>query len=238
MSIIEHYPSAKGLTLSDMLVPAVMADLKTQTRRMIKPQPEVTEHGNLAGSWTRKHLGGLLLPKVADLVLEAPWKPGDFLYVRETHYRYGHWEKTGEKTRTGKDKWAFIADSDEVRFEVPAGAWRKSRNRAEPHLSTWYKRLARFMPKACSRTVLEVTGVRVERLQDISEADAKAEGIEREPDTAWWKNYDQTLGGWRYWESAVQSFRTLWESIRGQGSWGANPWVWVIEFRRVVNSNG
>jgi hypothetical protein len=80
-----------------------------------------------------------------------------------------------------------------------------------------------FMPRWASRITLEVTGVRVERLQDISEADAKAEGAELseggpcpEPEFQ-----SHTLGYWR-----------LWDSINGPGAWGANPWVWVVEFTR------
>ncbi len=78
------------------------------------------------------------------------------------------------------------------------------------------------MPRAASRITLEITGVRVEKLQEISEADAMAEGatpVLVPPD-----------GG-----SAphVEGFRVLWESINGAGSWDANPWVWVLEFRRL-----
>ena len=69
------------------------------------------------------------------------------------------------------------------------------------------------MPRWASRITLEVTGVRVERLQDINEEDALAEGVEH-------------------------AFRSLWESINGPGSWDANPWVWVVEFRRVSDGKG
>ena len=113
------------------------------------------------------------------------------------------------------------------------------------------------MPRWASRITLEITGVRVERLQDISEADAKAEGCERlyddepghvyrdEPD---WKICPQ-CGGTRLYtafnpmtggalpdtdclqcDTYVKRYMHLWESINGQGSWDANPWVWVISF--------
>lgn len=71
------------------------------------------------------------------------------------------------------------------------------------------------MPRAASRITLEITGVRVERLQDISEADALAEGIAQHPDGPW------------------HAYRSLWTLINGLGSWDANPWVWVVQFNRV-----
>lgn len=77
-----------------------------------------------------------------------------------------------------------------------------------------------FMPRWASRITLEVTGVRVERLQDISEEDAIAEGIAPEQSR-------------RFEGGARGCYRDLWESINGPGSWAANPWVWVVEFRRV-----
>jgi hypothetical protein len=80
-----------------------------------------------------------------------------------------------------------------------------------------------FMKRAMSRITLEVTGVRVERLQDISEADARSEGVAM-PDGA-----PTPPDGWSY----RQEFEHLWESINGPDSWAANPWVWVIEFKRV-----
>jgi hypothetical protein len=74
------------------------------------------------------------------------------------------------------------------------------------------------MPRAASRINLDVTGVRVEQLQDISEADAKAEGSPL-------ASGSYSHRGW---------YRELWGEINGPGSWDANPWVWVIEFRRAV----
>lgn len=75
------------------------------------------------------------------------------------------------------------------------------------------------MPRSASRILLEVTGVRVERLQDISEDDANAEGCNLPA-------IDQDWSQCRRW------YRDLWEQINGPGSWDANPWVWVISFRR------
>ena len=83
-----------------------------------------------------------------------------------------------------------------------------------------------FMPKKASRITLEITNIRVERLNDISEQDAIAEGVEECDD----KYHDDCQYGSI---GNICSYKTLWESINGQGSWGQNPWVWVIEFKRV-----
>lgn len=84
-----------------------------------------------------------------------------------------------------------------------------------PAFSLWKSPI--HMPRWASRIEIEVTGVRVERLQDISAQDAWAEGIPHSPDV-----------------DPVHEFRTLWESISGAGSWGTNPWVWVVEFKRIA----
>lgn len=104
---------------------------------------------------------------------------------------------------------------------------------ADGKIQTGKYRQAFHMPRRYSRITLEVTGVRVERLQDISEADAIAEGIEPdvEPGDAapLWRNYatcNTTI-------SPIYSYQTLWEQINGPGSWDANPWVWVVEFKRL-----
>jgi hypothetical protein len=89
-----------------------------------------------------------------------------------------------------------------------------------------------FMPRWASRILDEIVSIRVERLQDITEADAIAEGVYSEPngrDT----EYGQDEHGPFYW-TAKQAYRSLWESINGPDSWDLNPWVWVIETRKVV----
>ena len=92
-----------------------------------------------------------------------------------------------------------------------------------------------FMPRWASRLTLEITDIKVERLQDISDEDAKAEGIE-------WGRHEPKLPmeGFKIYNGAGitndprLSYRSLWESINGPGSWDINPWVWALIFRRVV----
>lgn len=93
------------------------------------------------------------------------------------------------------------------------------------------------MPRWASRIDLEITGVRVERLQDISGADAMAEGVRRSqraisPDKTAPCFWDY-LNNCPEYRTAADSYASLWESINGPGSWDANPWVWVVEFRRI-----
>lgn len=94
------------------------------------------------------------------------------------------------------------------------------------------------MPRAACRLMLEITGVRVERLNSISQEDAQAEGMEL---TGWRPTYSDPDSGGEVW-TPYDNFAQLWESIYGEESWKANPWVWVIEFKVVpyvqANSTG
>lgn len=144
-------------------------------------------------------------------------RPGDRLWVRET--------------------WAPLDDSGacfyrsgipEYVASQPTGAWLDYPYDSVyapkcPESIRW--RPAIHMPRAASRILLEITGIRVERLQDISEEDAIAEGIE--------KNCIYNNGR-RYVESPIHSFCTLWQSINGPESWDENPWVWVVEFKQIL----
>lgn len=161
-------------------------------------------------------------------------QPGDLLWVREDHYRYGHWEPVaGALTPTGRQKWAFVPDSSEVRFDAPP-SYRRGRHHRDPWAPAWHKRLGRFMPRWASRTTLRLAEVRVERLQDISEADAAAEGLDRVEDGAARWGVQGLVDSWHY--DPRQSYRALWESINGPESWDANPWVWALTFE-VIKAN-
>ena len=92
------------------------------------------------------------------------------------------------------------------------------------------------MPRNLSRILLEIVSIRVERLQDISEADAQAEGVERVVAGVGWRRYcdpDSEEVGVPPCGDARRSFRSLWKFINGDESWSANPWVWVVEFKRA-----
>lgn len=98
------------------------------------------------------------------------------------------------------------------------------------------------MPRTASRILLEITAVRVERLQDISEADAVSEGLTvchgvDEGGRYAGYHWDQQSEDDTLWPDATVTYRHLWESINGPASWAANPWVWVIEFKRLEQSN-
>jgi hypothetical protein len=176
------------------MVRALLAGTKTQTRRAI--------HGPVNAA--RNRFGA----------------PGDRLWVRETFFAFGRWE-TRFNERKERQEWYFVdmtlASGFSYRYEADDGPGADPHARREAGAApAWYKRPALFMPRAASRIVLEIADVRVERLQEISEADALAEGIG--PDRV---------------DDPVLAYREVWERINGTGSWDENPLVWVVEFRRL-----
>lgn len=88
------------------------------------------------------------------------------------------------------------------------------------------------MPRAASRILLEIVSVRVERLNECSEPDAISEGCTKNHNGYYWGG-PHAVSGTKQMATAVQAYRDLWESISGAGSWAANPWVWVVEFKVV-----
>lgn len=176
------------------MVRAILDGTKTQTRRIMKPQ---MVFGLIAGQFNGWYMptsktGGVIWPNGKDRILSM--------------CPYGH---PGEHLWV-RETWAMFQDSIphyKATGQAPKdGKWRPSIH----------------MPRWASRITLEITGVRVERLQDISEADAIAEGVgflRHVPDV------DETL-------TAKQLYECLWESINGPGSWESNPWVWVVSFKQ------
>ncbi|NGZ06600.1 MAG: hypothetical protein G8237_09605 [Magnetococcales bacterium] len=203
------------ILFSGPMVRAILEGRKTQTRRVIKPQPSFNslEPGSVKWKdrcfieWSDKET------PAAQLATFCPYgKPGDRLWVRET---FAIVPRTAYVRSVGVQQ---ILRPDDYH---DAAIFRASFDRAIGKV--W--RPSIHMPRWASRITLEITDIRVERLQDISDPDAKAEGVML-PD----RTCTMYHGIWR------DEFQRLWDSInakRGHG-WNVNPWVWVIEFRRVT----
>ncbi|EKQ6321932.1 TPA: hypothetical protein ACJYA9_000773 [Pseudomonas aeruginosa] len=197
-------PRERPILFNDQMVRAILEGRKTVTRRVVKPQPDF--------------LGSMVDPNTPFKTLDAglharitcPYgEPGDRLWVRET------W---GLQVRSyGGGAGEFIV----YRATNPDAIYCKSSEGREYPVK-WKPSI--HMRRHSSRILLEITAVRVERLQDISNDQAIAEGIDTHP-MGFYGNGCITAGG---------AFLELWESINGDGRWADNPWVWVIEFKRVA----
>lgn len=193
----------RPMLFSAPMVRAILSGAKTQTRRVVKPRKCPDFGCELAPC----EIAG---EKGEDLHRLCPYgQPGDRLWVREAWL---------DMARPGyKPVYAYRAELNSGEgFDVPPGVrWRPSIH----------------MPRAASRITLEITGVRVERLQAISEADAIAEGVPNQ--TRLIGHSAKTGCAWGPPEP-IAEYCTLWESINGPDSWAANPWVWVVEFKRAA----
>ena len=216
MSITKERP----ILFSGEMVRAILEGRKTQTRRAVKDQSiiEFNEDGFI---WAHnpKHGHPCDYGCSSSPVSVCPYgQPGDRLWVRETHaivprtaYRQSVGVEQILKPDCNHDAAIFKASWD----RSPPGRWRPSIH----------------MPRWASRITLEITGVRVDRLCDISNDDAISEGIWKYPDEGCYKIYTPTTSFGTI--NPVKSFRSLWESINGPDSWDANPWAWVVEFKRI-----
>lgn len=202
------------------MVRAILDGSKTQTRRALKLQP-----WDVATTESGKHIFDFRsdkadLEKIVDMptmLQRCPYgQPGDRLWVRES-FAHVYCNNIEPMARSPEDV-AYMADNMTPDRGV-YGPWKPSIH----------------MPRWASRITLEVTGVRVERLQDISEADCWAEGIEQVmndfPDSS---QIDTAFRLGLCIDDAKPLYAQLWESINGPGSWDANPWVWVVEFRSMA----
>lgn len=153
---------------------------------------------------------------------------GDQLWIRETFFAWGRWEPRFS-SKKGRDEWHFVdmtLETGHVYCYAAGGAQPAllAGKRDGSFTPLWWKRPAIFMPRWASRITLEITDVRVELLQDISESDAIAEGCGvLKPFSGHSQNSDV----------AKENYRMLWENIHGAGSWEANPPVWVIGFSQI-----
>ena len=197
----------RGLIFNGEMVRAILDGRKTQTRRIMKNQPAgdfpqtpaLIRNVVGAGFQWYGHYG-------ESGIFNCPFGAvGDRIWVRET------WAEAG----------ASAPDLKLYRANYPEHVPTHYENVPPADEIRWTPSI--HMPRWASRLTLEITGVRVERLRDLSEDDAKSEGIT--------PSSGGVLPGWEY----RINFRDLWMSIYGADNWEANPWVWVIEFKVVPN---
>lgn len=229
----------RPILFSAPMVRAILDGRKTQTRRIVKPQPDMTLKGepywNVGGlrtSWigrTEPHWGNNpLMCKYGSV--------GDRLWVRET------WARVNSECGPG---FAYKADSEFIQPEFDGkdfGAGPSFNYEKYPgNYCMWYTDLVGgadasegyrwtpsiHMPRWASRITLEIIGMRVERAHQITNADVLAEGISQ-----------SRIDKWRKWlhpnDVHGHAFGELWDCINGKGSWSENPWVWVVEFKKVT----
>lgn len=210
----------RQILFSAPMVRAILDNTKTQTRRAVKPFEVTYGTGVVPADLVRRNEDGFSYRST------CPYgQPGDLLWVKETFFAWGRWEtRFSEKKR--RDEWHFIDMTSECEKDYLFAAdgfsdTKAFTKRRDDRYPMYWKRPAIFMPRLVSRITLEVTGVRVERLNEISVQDAWAEGC---------VGYDDDVTGG---QSGYGEFFQLWESINGKGSWDLNPWVWVVEFKRL-----
>lgn len=207
----------RPILFSAPMVRAILDGRKTQTRRVIKPQPTIDRSGNFCwnGSNFGQDFNGPRIQAIASPIPSSrtkrvlcPFgKPGDRLWVRESFWGCDLPGYGDQPCVVYVDEW-----SDKTYQPTEARPWARKFG----HIPSIH------MPRDCSRINLEIAGVRVERLQDISEDDAMAEGVTVKP-----------CKPSRACRMGSDAYAELWETINGAGSWDANPWVWVVEFRRI-----
>jgi len=207
----------RPILFSGPMVRAILDGRKTQTRRVVKPQPDDTHEGK--PYW---YVGGFRTSWIGRESKEPHWgnnwikcpygSVGTRLWVRETWNAY-------EVCRLGYG----LDKPGEVYKKIPSD---KPYNSHIVYACDSFVdgpfRPSIHMPRWASRITLEITGVRVERLNDISQPDIAAEGIDCHPSARQRTQYEYR-----------NKFCELWQSINGPDSWAANPWVWAIEFKRV-----
>jgi len=242
--------AVRPILFSGPMVRALLEGRKTQTRRVLKPQPEIfqTSEGPCEVSINtcdyrsrpRLQLGRVITKQ------EIPYAVGDALWVREQIWQASPYPGTlpcgepDESCRWSSRLVHYAADGDPPnchnRHYGPDGL-RGGMFAAPDPYATWQKRPSIHMPRWASRLTLEVTGVKVERLQDMegqhpSDSDAIAEGVNaiHHGDGAYYYSaFRDHPDGQNYCDPA-DAFRELWDSINGAGSWDSNPWIVAVTF--------
>lgn len=209
MTCSEILQVAKPILFNTEMVRAILDGRKTETRRVIKVNFREGEEGYkiVRNAYTGKFCYLEVYDEWESEVrrIGVPYKPGDYLYVRETCQKV--------KFGTGQWHWEYRADMEDGRFfsNGSIAEWRPSIH----------------MPKEAARIFLRVTDVRVERLNDMDYMDAIYEGIEPQLGEDGYPVYNPMIDFIDLWDSIIPP------KNRDKYGWAANPWVFVIEFERV-----
>jgi hypothetical protein len=210
----------RPILFSTPMVQAILSNKKLQTRRVVKPQPEampsnypipVADFVKDLETLNAKGLRNFSSSGATKglVIPDCPYgEIGDLLWVREK-FLYDE----------GEGIYWYAASMDNADVNYLKGCWKPSI----------------FLPKIASRIWLEITDIKIERLKDISEKDARNEGVETVADG--YKNYmtkPKIISTLKCYDTAYYSFLSLWESINGYESSELNPWVWVITFKKVA----
>lgn len=228
----------RPILFSAPMVRALLDGSKTQTRRIVKPQPVELPDFNRGG--LSINVGGAKYQTFSPEMYRhrCPYgQAGDLLWVRET------WRHTASSLDEARAITEDIMSgsavdwrADYVERLIKTGEFTREDAEVSSDFETWKPSI--HMPRWASRILLEIVRVRVELLQGISEEDALTEGIESLTygGLTTFRNYaltDDEAEVSPMLESTIESYRTLWESINGAGSWNANPWVLVVEFKVI-----
>ncbi|HEI8570553.1 TPA: hypothetical protein SLE56_000864 [Morganella morganii] len=210
----------RGIIFNADMVRAILDGRKTQTRRIMKPQPTPCDYIDWRGNARSGHVWPSNIFRTM-LHVEGELQNGD-----------GGWKGlVGDACLFGDiDDRLWVREAFQVGLCTESTIAYKATHKPSDLEEGWHEKIkwrpSIHMPRWASRILLEITGVRVERLQSISEEDAKAEGFDNSQSDA------ANSIGW--FEKPIRAFRRAWENIYGADGWDSNPWVWVIEFRRVI----
>lgn len=199
----------RPILFSAPMVRAILAGQKTQTRRVAKP----TRCRSFGCELSPCELAGEL--RDGNFLNSRFGKPGDRLWIKETTLKVEDHGYVGP----------VYAESDEGRACMSGGLAPSDDDCTEVEPWEIKRRPSIFMPRSMARILLVVVDVRIEKLCGISLADCVSEGA---------PGGHGSIPGYPYAATPHEHYRHIWESINGRGSWDSNPWVWVIEFKKVA----
>ena len=228
----------KPIKFNTEMVQAILEGRKTQTRRVVKPlynkdysrkarMSIFSDIKKINNAWAGVAFDGM--PFINDDIAQPKYQVGDILWVRET-WQYAYDLDEYDQWIEGTGRYVYRADDAN-----PFNCWIDGETGELKDTMPW--RPSIHMPFEAARIFLKVTGVGVERLQEITEENAKAEGCINFKDKVSDGKFDNVTA---FDLTARDAFRELWDSIylkRGYG-WNTNPWVWVYEFERVDKPEG